>query len=85
MKTFKEVVKSLGNKSYPRVELRCVMTIRGLKRDVFIGIFAYDGDAGRIIPLDGDSYDINMLCEEWNEYENEKGRCLTVYVKDGTF
>lgn len=85
MKTFKEVVELLGNKSYNRVELRCNMNIRGNKRDVFVGVFAYDGEAKRIIPLDGDTYNMNMLCEQWSEFETDKGKCLCVYAQEGNW
>lgn len=85
MKTFKEVVSLLGNKSYNRVELRSRMEIRGSMRDVFVGVFAYDSDAGRIIPLDGDTYNVNMICESWHEFKTDKGNCLSVYVQDGNF
>ncbi len=85
MKTFKEIVELIGNKSYSRVELRCNMSIRGNIRDVFVGVFAYDGEAKRIIPLDGDSYSMDMLCEQWNEFETDKGKCLCVYAQDGNW
>lgn len=85
MKTFKEVVESLGNNSYSRVELRINIMVKDKKHDVFAGLFAYDADAGRIIPLDGDTYDVNMLCEQWSEFETDKGKCLCVYAVDGKF
>ena len=85
MKTFKEVVESLGNKSYPRVELRMDIKVRDKIEDICAGVFAYDADAGRIIPLDGDSYDINMLCDQWSEFETDEGTCLCVHSADGNF
>ena len=81
-KTFKEVVEGLGNKSYSRVELRQKMMFNGKVQDVLIGLFAYDGMAGRIIPVDGDTYSMNMPCEQWKEYKSDKGLCLCVYTSE---
>jgi len=79
MKTFKEVVEALGNKSYSRVELRYKMMFNGRIQDVLVGVFAYDSLAGRIIPVDGGTYSMDIQCEQWKEYK-DKGWCLCVYA-----
>lgn len=78
MKTLKEVIDVLGNKSYQRLEIRRYVERNGEMCDALVGICAYD-NVGRLISLDGKTYTLDMICSQWKEFRIGKGTALCVY------
>lgn len=83
----KDIIEELGNKSYPLIECRLKWTDEnGNENDDFWGECAYDADKKELIPLDGDSYSLEDLYEEYEEWLDEEEKiadggaiCLTVW------
>lgn len=81
----KDIIKNLGNKNYDFIECRCKwIDEKGQERDDFFGACSY-GD-GVLISLEGDSYSLDDLYVEWEEfidvnkkYTDNGGRILTVW------
>ena len=78
MKTLKEVIDELGNKSYQSLEIRRHIEHNGEAYDALVGICAYD-NIGRLISLDGQPYTLDMNCSQWKEFKIGKGTALCVY------
>lgn len=79
----KEIIKSLGNKSYPYIYERCKwIDETGEEQDEYFGVCAYNAETEELIPLDGDSYSLNDLFESWEEDVDIDGDLrLTVWEK----
>lgn len=80
-----EIIEKLGNKNYNLIICRCKWTDnKGQEQDDFFGTCYYKD--GMLIPLDGDTYSLDDLYIEWEEffdekkeYTNKKGYVLTVW------
>ena len=69
----REIIKNLGNKSYPYIEFRCKWTEEdGLEYDEYFGACSYDNQTGILTPLDHDSYSLDDLYNEWDEWQDLK-------------
>ena len=85
--SLREIIAQLGNKSYPYIECRYKWTERdGTQCDVFCGSCAYDSKTGELISLDHDSYFLDDLYNEWEEWQDLEEKyfdneqiCLTVW------
>lgn len=80
----REIIQLLGNKDYPYVEFRCKWEDNGEKFDEFFGACAYT--VGSLVPLDGDTYSLDDLYAEWEEWvdieemvSDNGALCLTVW------
>lgn len=81
----KEIIKKLGNKNYDFIECRCKWVNKyGQKQDDFFGACCYKD--GILTSLDGDSYSLDDLYTEWEEfvdvdekYIDNGGLVLTVW------
>lgn len=86
-----EIIEKLGNKSYPYIEFRCKWTFKdGTKSDMFFGSCSYDNKTKKLTSLDGDSYSLNNIYYEWEEWQDleekyfDNGQiCLTVWGYGG--
>ena len=79
-KPLKDIIAKLGNKSYPYIECRCRWVHNGEKYDEFCGVCAYDNETKELKSLDGDSYSLEDLYEEYKEWVNTNGQlCLTIW------
>ncbi len=66
----RDIIQSLGNKSYACIYERCKWIDRyGIEQDDFFGACSYDAVDKKLSPLDGDTYSLNDLFEEWEETE----------------
>lgn len=82
--SLREIIAQLGNKSYPYIECRCKWTERdGTQYDEFWGSCAYDNGTKKLTPLDNDSYSLDDLYNEWEEWQDLEEKygqiCLTVW------
>lgn len=85
--SLREIIAKLGNKSYPFIECRCKWTDPdGTKYDEFWGSCSYNNETRELIPLDHDSYSLDDLYNEWEEWQDleekyfDNGQiCLTVW------
>lgn len=76
----KDIIAKLGNKSYTYIEYRCKWTKNNKEYDEFFGGCSYDNKTQILTPLDGDSYSLNDLYEEYEEFYDTNGNnCLTVW------
>ena len=76
--TLKQIIKSLGNKNYARIEFKSKYRQNGKMFDTFFGACSYEN--GELIPLDGDTYSLEDRYDEYKEYKNKFGQiCLTVW------
>ena len=76
----KEIIKKLGNKSYYYIDCCCKWEENGYEHIEYFGSCSYDSKTETLTPLDDDSYSLDDLYEEWEEWEDNKGRtCLTVW------
>ena len=82
-KPLKEIIKDLGNKSYPYISCRCKWTDKDGKHDEYWGACSYNNETKMLSSLDGDSYSLDDLYNEWEEWADEEiynGEiCLTVW------
>lgn len=82
-KKLRDIIAELGNKSYPFIECRCKWTDENGDNDEFFGGCSYDAKTGELKPLDGDTYSLDDLYEEYEEWvDDEEGLltiCLTVW------
>ena len=63
----KDIIKSLGNKNYRYIECRCkYISENGQKQDDLFGACSYIN--GELKALDGDSYSLDDLYIEWEEF-----------------
>ena len=70
-KPLREIIEELGNKSYPYIECRCKWTDPdGTKHDEFWGSCSYDNKTGELTSLDHDSYSLDDLYDEWDEWQD---------------
>ena len=77
----KEIIKKLGNKSYSFIEVRCKWKENEYNYDEFIGACSYDNKTKNLIPLDSDSYSLDDLYEEWEEWKDGNDQInLTVWA-----
>ena len=76
----KEIIKKLGNKSYSYIDCRCKWEENGYKYDEYFGSCSYDSKTEILTPLDYDSYSLDDLYEEWEEWKDNNGQInLTVW------
>ncbi len=76
----KEIIKKLGNKSYYYIDFRCKWKEYGHEYDEYFGACSYDNKTETLTPLDYDSYSLDDLYEEWEEWKDNKGQInLTVW------
>lgn len=81
----KEIIEKLGNKNYNFIEFRCKwIDENGQEQDDFFGSCSYQD--GVLAPLDGDTYSLDDLYIEWEEfvdvdekYTDHGGLVLTVW------
>lgn len=74
----KEIIKSFGNKNYKYIECRCkYIAENGHEQDDLFGACSYID--GELKALDGDSYSLDDLYIEWEEYTQDEDICLTVW------
>ena len=63
----RDIIKHLGNKNYDFIECRCKwINDNGQEQDDFFGACSYRN--GILTPLDGDSYSLEDLYIEWEEF-----------------
>lgn len=75
----REIISSLGNKNYSFIRCRCkYKNTIGIMCDEFVGICSYDN--GVLTPLDGDTYSLDDLYEEWEESRTYDGTSLILTV-----
>ena len=75
----REIISSLGNKNYPFIRCRCkYKNTNGIMCDEFWGICSYNN--GVLTPLDGDTYSLDDLYEEWMESNTYDGTSLILTV-----
>lgn len=85
--SLREIIAKLGNKSYPYIEVRCKWTKHdGTRCDEFWGSCSYNNETGELIPLDHDSYSLDDLYNEWEEWQDLEEKyfdnrqiCLTIW------
>lgn len=85
--SLREIIAKLGNKSYPYIEVRCKWTKHdGTRCDEFWGSCSYNNETGELRSLDHDSYSLDDLYNEWEEWQDldekyfDNGQiCLTVW------
>ena len=71
IKTLAEIIEQFGNKSYPYIECRCKWTGKdGIEHDDFWGACSYDNVTKKLTPLDGDSYSLGDVYDEWEEWQD---------------
>lgn len=76
--TLKDIIEKLGNKNYDFIEVRCRWTDKnGQMQDIFFGGCSYKD--GVLISLDGDTYSLNDLYDDYKEFTNDGKTCLTVW------
>lgn len=76
----KDIIKNLGNKSYPLIEFRYKWKENEYEYNEFFGACSYDSKTKTLTPLDYDSYSLEDLYEEWEEWEDDNGQInLTVW------
>lgn len=76
----KEIIKRLGNKSYPYINCRCKWKENEYNYDEYFGSCSYNSKTETLTPLDYDSYSLDDLYEEWEEWEDDNGQInLTVW------
>ena len=77
--TLKEIINNLGNKNYNFIECRCKwIDGDGQEQDDLFGYCVYRN--GVLVPLDGDSYSLDDLYIEWEEFMDDEGNySLTVW------
>ena len=68
----KDIIKNLGNKNYEFIECRCKwIDNNGQEQDDLFGACSYVD--GILTSLDGDSYSLDDLYIEWEEFMDDKG------------
>lgn len=78
----KDIIAKLGNKSYICIECRCKWTENNEEYDELFGGCSYDNKTQTLTPLDGDSYSLNDLYEEYEEfYDTDGNNYLTVWER----
>ena len=83
--SLRQIIEKLGNKNYPYICCRCKWTEpNGEDFDEFFGACAYEG--GKLESLDGDTYSLDDLYVDWEEwvdtsedYGDNGAICLTVW------
>lgn len=76
----KDIIAKLGNKSYCSITCRCKWTENGEEYDELFGACSYNNKTQTLTPLDGDSYSLNDLYEEYEEsYDMDGNNYLTVW------
>lgn len=75
----KTLAEIIAGKDYPLIEFRCRYQLKdGTKRDDFFGWASYIN--GKLESLDCESYSLKVVCQNWEEWENDNGEtCLTVW------
>ena len=74
----KDIINSLGDKNYKYIECRCkYISENGQEQDDLFGACSYIN--GELKALDGDSYSLDDLYIEWEEYTQDECVCLTVW------
>ena len=74
----RHIIKKLGNKDYKYIECRCkYLSADGQEQDDFFGACSYIN--GELKALDGDSYSLDDLYIEWEEYTKDENTCLTLW------
>ena len=78
--SLKDIIKKLGNKSYSFIEFRCKWKENKYDYDEFFFFFFYNNKTKILTPLDYDSYSLEDLYEEWEEWKDDNGQInLTVW------
>lgn len=78
--SLKDIIKKLGNKSYPLIEFRCKWKENEYDYDELFGACSYNNKTKTLTPLDYDSYSLEDLYEEWKEWKDDNGQInLTVW------
>ena len=76
----KTIIDKLGNKSYSYIEVRCRWEKNEYNYDEYIGSCSYDNKTKTLSPHDFDSYSLDDLYEEWEEWKDDNGHInLTVW------
>jgi len=78
------IIDKLGNKSYPYIEVRCRWEENEYNYNEYIGSCSYDNKTETLTPLDYDSYSLDDLYEEWEEWKDDNGRINLTVWEGGT-
>lgn len=74
----KKIIEKIGNKNYDLIECRCKwLDKNGQEQGDFFGACSYVN--GVLTPLDGDSYSLDDLYIEWEEFVNNEKITLTIW------
>lgn len=75
-----KIIEELGNKSYFYIECRYKWADQDGDHDDFWGCCSYNNETKMLSSVDGDSYSLNDLYDEWVEWQADNGeQCLTVW------
>ena len=75
----RDIISSLGNKNYSFIRRRCkYKNTIGIICDEFLGICSYEN--GVLTSLDGDTYSLDDLYEEWEESNTYDGTSFSLTV-----
>ena len=78
----KEIIEKLGNKNYDFIEFRCKwVNENGKEQDAFFGGCFYKN--GVLTSLDGCTYSLDDLYDEWEETSDGSQNILTVWEYGG--
>ena len=81
-KSLREIIKELGNKSYDYIEFRSRWSDKYDEQyDEFWGACSYNSDTEELIPLDHDSYSLDDLYNEYEEWRKNDKLCLTIWER----
>ena len=79
----KDIIKKLGNKSYSYIDCRCKWEENEHEYDEFFGACSYNNKTKTLTPLDYDSYSLEDLYEEWEEWKDGNGQTNLTVWKQG--
>lgn len=78
--SLKTIINKLGNKSYPYIEIRCRWEENEYNYNEYIGSCSYNNKTKILTPFDHNSYSLDDLYEEWEEWKDDNGQInLTVW------
>lgn len=81
--SLREIIAKLGNKTYSYIECRCKWSEEEEQIDMFFGCCSYDNKTNILTPLDGDSYSLDDLYIEWEEFDDDNGQICLIVWKNG--
>jgi hypothetical protein len=78
------IINQLGNKSYSYIECRCKWIEDDELYDIFCGSCSYNSKTKELTALDSDSYSLEDLYNEWEEYSSLDGSLYLTVWECGT-